>query len=321
MKREQQLTVDFKVKEYNSLKLKQYDSTVLKIKTVDEGLEISLEGLSANLIFEKPDSTVVYQDCEINENIIIANLLADCLRQSGKGNIEVQIRQNEDILSTFQIPVVIEKSAKDNIESSNTPNYVEILEDAIVEEQKRQQNEEIRQKNEATREENEIQRKNSEEERNNNENTRLEAENQRQENENVREQNEETRNTNEDTRTNAELERIQAENDRKASYEEMKNYFDNNAIATNKYTMIINTDYEAGANIIIPCYYKVGNNVLDVFYNGERLLLSSDEQGTNGHYCEVGEANSISNVIKTTIDWKCKTNDYFEFIIRGEYTV
>lgn len=53
---------------------------------------------------------------------------------------------------------------------------------------------------------------------------------------------------------------------------------------------------------------------------GEKLLLSSDDSGTNGHYREVGETNAISNQIKLTSDWGCDSGEYFEFIIRGEYS-
>ena len=49
---------------------------------------------------------------------------------------------------------------------------------------------------------------------------------------------------------------------------------------------------------------------------GEKLLLSSDDSGTDGHYREVGEANSVSNQIKLTTDWGAETGEYFEFIVR-----
>ena len=71
----------------------------------------------------------------------------------------------------------------------------------------------------------------------------------------------------------------------------------------------------------MPCYYKVGQAVLDVFLNGERLLLSSDDVGTDGHYREVGEADSISNQIKITTDWSLDVGDYLELVVRGEYSV
>ena len=54
---------------------------------------------------------------------------------------------------------------------------------------------------------------------------------------------------------------------------------------------------------------------------GEKLLLSSDAAGTDGHYREVGEANAISSQIKLTTDWAAEANEYFEFVIRGEYSV
>ena len=57
------------------------------------------------------------------------------------------------------------------------------------------------------------------------------------------------------------------------------------------------------------------------FICGEKLLLSSDAAGTNGHYQEVGEANAVSNQIKLTSESGCDSGDYFEFVVRGEYSV
>lgn len=74
-----------------------------------------------------------------------------------------------------------------------------------------------------------------------------------------------------------------------------------------------------GGEIILPAYYKVGTNCLDVMYMGELLRKSSDEAGTDGHYQEIGEIGSISNQIKITSDWGCEEGEYFDFVIRGEY--
>ena len=321
MKRKIEIIIDLKVQEYSNIKLKQFDDTQILFKVVDDGISFSLEGLQASLVFEKPDHTIVYQECEIEEDKIKADLLKSCLRQNGNAQIELQLSNTTEMVSTFQILVVIAKSAKENIESDNTPNYIEILEDAIVEEQIRRQNEELRKSNELERQQNEEERIDNEETREDNEDDRIEAETQRNSNEETRQANETTRGDNEDDRIAAEELRDQAESARAQSYSEMKNYFDNNAIATHKFRLMINEDYEAGENITIPCYYKVGVGVLDVFLNGEKLLLSSDAQGTDGHYLEVGEANSISNVIKTTTDWNCEIGDYFDFVVRGEYSV
>lgn len=93
-----------------------------------------------------------------------------------------------------------------------------------------------------------------------------------------------------------------------------------NNLLTNKYSLSIATATEAGVIVTLPCYYKVGQGVLDVFLNGERLLLSSDDVGTDGHYQEVGDADSISNQIKITTDWSLESGDYFDIVVRGEWS-
>lgn len=87
-----------------------------------------------------------------------------------------------------------------------------------------------------------------------------------------------------------------------------------------KYQLTITEDKEAGEEIEIPCYYKLGASVLDVYLNGERLIKSSDEIGTDGHYCEIGDTGSTSNKIKSTTDWNLESNDTLEITVRGEWS-
>ncbi len=91
-------------------------------------------------------------------------------------------------------------------------------------------------------------------------------------------------------------------------------------LLTHKYQLKITSAVTAGTEVTIPCSYKVGQAVLDVYLNGERLLLSSDASGKNGHYQEVGTANSISNKIKTTTDWALEAGDVLDFVVRGDYS-
>ena len=91
-------------------------------------------------------------------------------------------------------------------------------------------------------------------------------------------------------------------------------------LVTHKYQLKITSAVTAGTAVTIPCSYKVGQAVLDVYLNGERLLLSSDASGKNGHYQEVGTANSISNKIKTTTDWALEAGDVLDFMVRGDYS-
>lgn len=93
-----------------------------------------------------------------------------------------------------------------------------------------------------------------------------------------------------------------------------------NSHIEHKYFLQLTADIAKGGIITLPCYYKVGTHCLDVYYMGELLTISSDDAGTDGHYREVGEANSVSNQIKTTTDWDCESGEYFEFVVRGEYS-
>ena len=86
------------------------------------------------------------------------------------------------------------------------------------------------------------------------------------------------------------------------------------------YNLILTENVVAGGEITLPFYYKVGAGVLQVYYMGQLLLLSSDDAGTDGHYREVGEANSISNKIKLTTDWSADKGEYFKFVVKGVYT-
>ena len=116
------------------------------------------------------------------------------------------------------------------------------------------------------------------------------------------------------------MDKINFQNDVTKVNADTFNTFQNNINETS-YLYKITSSIPAGTEVTIPCYYKVGKGTLDVYLNGERLLLSSDESGTNGHYQEVGTADSISNKIKTTTDWTLEVGDYLELVVRGEWSI
>lgn len=90
-------------------------------------------------------------------------------------------------------------------------------------------------------------------------------------------------------------------------------------LLTHTYNLILSANVSAGGEITLPFYYKVGANVLQVYYMGQFLLLSSDDAGTDGHYREIGTAGSLSNKIKLTTDWSAETGKYFKFVVKGVY--
>lgn len=82
----------------------------------------------------------------------------------------------------------------------------------------------------------------------------------------------------------------------------------NSYIVTTETEIAENTDYE------IPCYYKVGEDVLDIYYMGEKLIKDI-------HYKEIGESGTISNKIQF-YNWgqAVPASRTIEFVVRGVYT-
>ena len=92
---------------------------------------------------------------------------------------------------------------------------------------------------------------------------------------------------------------------------------DINTAKSHKYHFNVTSTISANTNFTIPCYYKVGENVLDVYYMGERLIKTTDD--IEGNYKEIGETGSISNIIQLD-GWSAgdltDIAEYFEFVVR-----
>ena len=334
MKRTLDITVDLKVQEYTPKKLKQIDTTQLNIKVLDNTVEVDLTGMSANLIIGRENNTTIIQSSgiSIEDNKVQIVLIDDCLRVKGKTTLEIELKKDNETVSTFCIPAIVEKTAKDNIQSTNTPNYWETLENAAEEEAKRVQAEASRVEAENARAQAETSRIDAEDNRVEAETLRTSAEQNRVKAETLRASAEENRAKAEALRASAEENRAKSEAQRVEDFKEIKN----NAFVINiqdiadlkaktqeiemyTYNLILNSAVIEGGEITLPFFYKVGANVLQVYYMGQLLLLSSDDAGTDGHYREVGEANSISNKIKLTTDWSADKGEYFKFVVKGVY--
>ena len=78
-------------------------------------------------------------------------------------------------------------------------------------------------------------------------------------------------------------------------------------------TITTTEEIAENTNYTIPLNYKVGADVLDIFYMGEKLI-----KGT--HYIEVGNTGEVSNTIQF-YNWgqAVPTGRVIEFIVRGVY--
>lgn len=195
MKRIIEIVVDLKNKMYNTLFLKQMDTTVVKVKLLDDNIIADLTSQTVDIIFTKPDNTIVQQlssNIDKENGIATIPLLEDCVRQHGKAKMEIEVKNtNSEVITSFYIPVQIERTSKGDVTSENTPNYfeefaiaidkfkvesTEMLEEISVAEETRVTNETKRISAENTRKENETKRVSAETDRVNAENKRIAAE-------------------------------------------------------------------------------------------------------------------------------------------------
>lgn len=216
MKRIIEIVVDLKNKMYNTLFLKQMDTTVVKVKLLDNNIIADLTSQTVDIIFTKPDNTIVQQlssNIDKENGIATIPLLEDCVRQHGKAKMEIEVKNtNSEVITSFYIPVQIERTSKGDVTSENTPNYFE--EFAIAIDKFKVESTEMLEEisvAEETRVTNETKRISAENIRKENETKRVSAETDRVKAETTRISSEETRVANEKNRVNAENKRIAAE--------------------------------------------------------------------------------------------------------------
>ncbi len=225
MKRTLNITIDLKTKIYNTIFLKQMDTTVFNVKIIDDSKVIDFTSQTIDIIFTKPNGTIVQQlasEIDNKRGIATIPLQAECLRQDGQAKMEIEVKNtNEEVISSFYIPIKIEKTSKGNITAEDHPGYFEEFAKKIDEfkakEDERNLAEQQRQTAETTRDTAEKQRNSAEESRKTAEENRVTAENIRNTAEETRNSNEETRNINENTRQSSEEERVDAEKGREAN--------------------------------------------------------------------------------------------------------
>lgn len=132
------INVDLYKQNYNSIKLKQLDTTKITFNVLKNGVTTDLSGHSFILNFLKSDSTVVIQNTNfdttnISDGIVSVTLVDDCVSIAGESKIELQIKKDGNLISNFTIDVIVENALLDYVTSENKNTIVEELNDAIGE--------------------------------------------------------------------------------------------------------------------------------------------------------------------------------------------
>lgn len=190
----------------------QYDNARRFIFMIEEDF-IPDEDSEVRVYVRKPSGKEIYDSCILKNNDVIVQPSKQMLAETGVSFGQIQIISNSKFLTSFPFILNVEENLinSSNIESSDELSILDHLindarrliiemEEAVIEEEKRE-------KAEMERQDNEEKRKQSEILRNNNESTRIDQEN-------TRSQSEQDRISSEEIRSSSEKARIEAEKKR-----------------------------------------------------------------------------------------------------------
>ena len=131
MKYLREVKVDLSKSLHNNIQVKQSDNArYLLFRILDNGVPFSLENKNVRCFGKKPDGKEIYNDMSITnatKGECELRLTSGALSAPGILQLEIEIKQNEDTISTFILDVDIKKSLRSNssIESSNEYTVIE----------------------------------------------------------------------------------------------------------------------------------------------------------------------------------------------------
>jgi len=131
MKFPKKVDIDVSKDLYNPIQVKQSDNArYLLFRILDNGVPFSLENKTVRFFGKKPDGKEIYNDMTITsatKGECELRLTSGALSTPGILQLEIEIKENEDVLTTFLLDVDIKKSLRSSssIQSSNEYTVIE----------------------------------------------------------------------------------------------------------------------------------------------------------------------------------------------------
>lgn len=127
--REEVLNIDVYKKVYTKKMLKQYDTTKIIVELYEKSKPYDLENKVFKYIFRRIDGSIVRDVGTVEESKVIFNLDEKCLQLNGQAEFELQIYNNEELISSFIIPIEIEPSNMNNAEAVDKGLYLQDIDE------------------------------------------------------------------------------------------------------------------------------------------------------------------------------------------------
>ena len=131
MKFHKKVDIDVNKDLYNPIQVKQSDNArYLLFRILDNGVPFDLTGKTVMFFGKKPDGKEIYNDMTITsatKGECELRLTSGALSTPGILQLEIEIKENEDVLTTFLLDVDIKKSLRSSssIQSSNEYTVIE----------------------------------------------------------------------------------------------------------------------------------------------------------------------------------------------------
>ena len=131
MKYPKKVNMDLSKSLHNSIQVKQSDnSRYLLFRILDNGVPFDLSNKTVRVFGKKADGKEIYNDMSITnatKGECELRLTSGALSAPGILQLEIEVKENEDILSTFLLDVDVKRSLRSNssIESSNEYTIIE----------------------------------------------------------------------------------------------------------------------------------------------------------------------------------------------------
>lgn len=127
--REETINVDVYKKTYTKQILKQYDTTRLIVGLYERSKPYDLQNKTFKYIFRRIDGSIVRDEGIVEDSRVVFDLDEICLQLSGQSEFEIQIYENEELISSFIIPIEVEPSNMNNAEAVDRGLYLQDIDE------------------------------------------------------------------------------------------------------------------------------------------------------------------------------------------------
>ncbi len=121
--RDRVFIIDLNTKMYEKPRYKQYDNDIpFRFRIVENGVDVALAGYTVRAFFDNKHN-VIQKNCTISDKVIETKLDNNILAYEGEVKVEITLTKENEIITTFTISLIVEKSINRNAAVELDPGW------------------------------------------------------------------------------------------------------------------------------------------------------------------------------------------------------